>query len=389
MIPAIVSGLLSLFGSQIAANSQRQTNAQNWKNSLELYHQQVANNREDADLAFQRQKDLMQSQQDFELKTSDPSFQMQRMKDAGINPNLIAGQISPAVNTPSVPSVSQASSATAQVPTMANPMQSFVQDLRGFVDIIQNLRLSTPTVENVKQTNKNLLATEENIKQDTQKKGEETLNFAKQREQIEANVALTKEQKKLISAQLDNIEDMLFNIRPREMKKMDAEYQESVARAKKTLQDIENTNQMFPEQLATVKESLKILRDNVHLSAKKRQQFDKQFDHYMDMLADSFKLDKVTLENALNAAESSNVMGQMENDIMSTIRRMYDSIEVDGNDDYLGQAMKMMSGAVMMYLNRELRALPTARDMYESARDERHWRFEQTWRSGGLDPNSN
>ena len=212
MIPAIVSGLLSLFGSQLDANSQRQTNAQNWKNSLELYHQQVANNREDADLAFQRQKELMHSQQDFELKTSDPSFQMQRMKDAGINPNLIAGQISPAVNTPSVPSVSQASSATAQVPTMANPMQSFVQDLRGFVDIIQNLRLSTPTVENVKQTNKNLLATEENIKQDTQKKGEETLNFAKQREQIEANVALTKEQKKLISAQLDNIEDMSFSI---------------------------------------------------------------------------------------------------------------------------------------------------------------------------------
>lgn len=68
--------------------------------------------REDATTAFERERQLLHEQQDWE----SPASQMQRFKDAGLNPNLVYGQMS---SGPSAPSVPQAHTAQTQSPQMS------------------------------------------------------------------------------------------------------------------------------------------------------------------------------------------------------------------------------------------------------------------------------
>ena len=73
-----------------------------------LYKKQRADNRQDAATAYQRSIDMWNMNNAY----NDPSAQMERLKQAGLNPNLVYG--GGATTTASAPSAPQASSATPQ-----------------------------------------------------------------------------------------------------------------------------------------------------------------------------------------------------------------------------------------------------------------------------------
>ena len=73
-----------------------------------MYKRQRADNRQDAATAYQRSIDMWNMNNAY----NDPSAQMERLKQAGLNPNLVYG--GGATTTASAPSAPQASSATPQ-----------------------------------------------------------------------------------------------------------------------------------------------------------------------------------------------------------------------------------------------------------------------------------
>ena len=87
--------------TQAASNAG--TNVANYK----LYKEQRADNRQDAATAYQRSIDMWNMNNAY----NDPSAQMERLKQAGLNPNLVYG--GGATTTASAPSAPQASSVQA------------------------------------------------------------------------------------------------------------------------------------------------------------------------------------------------------------------------------------------------------------------------------------
>nr|QJB20774.1 MAG: DNA pilot protein [Microvirus sp.] len=94
----------SLIVGATQAASSVGTNVANYQ----LYKKQRADNRQDAATAYQRSIDMWNMNNAY----NDPSAQMERLKQAGLNPNLVYG--GGATTTASAPSAPQASSATPQ-----------------------------------------------------------------------------------------------------------------------------------------------------------------------------------------------------------------------------------------------------------------------------------
>ena len=76
--------------------------------NAQLYKKQRADNREDATTAYNRSLEMWNMNNAY----NDPSAQMERLRQAGLNPNLVYGN--GATTTASAPSAPQASSATPQ-----------------------------------------------------------------------------------------------------------------------------------------------------------------------------------------------------------------------------------------------------------------------------------
>lgn len=89
------AGINHLFGaaSQSAANQQAMYNTlelQRMQNSFNdyMYDKSRFDNRQDSEIAFQRQQQLMQ----YQMRLNSPSAQLARLRAAGINPNLVFAQ---------------------------------------------------------------------------------------------------------------------------------------------------------------------------------------------------------------------------------------------------------------------------------------------------------
>nr|QJB20769.1 MAG: hypothetical protein [Microvirus sp.] len=97
-----VTASLIVGGTQAASAAGTNT-----ANAL-MYKRQRADNRQDAATAYQRSIDMWNMNNAY----NDPSAQMERLKQAGLNPNLVYG--GGATTTASAPSAPQASSVTPQ-----------------------------------------------------------------------------------------------------------------------------------------------------------------------------------------------------------------------------------------------------------------------------------
>lgn len=112
-------GAVNIAASFISQGMQNRANRRMWR--MERDESRYA-----ADLAYQREMDMLKYQLDY----NSPMAQMQRFKDAGLNPNLIYGQGSPG-NMQSAPPVPvHKAPAAPQISMMIPAIGSMLADLK-------------------------------------------------------------------------------------------------------------------------------------------------------------------------------------------------------------------------------------------------------------------
>lgn len=334
-------------GSSIASGKMNKKNRQ-WQE--DMYERQLEDNRANADLAWQRQNEFYQTQLQDELKYSDPQFQVNRMRAAGINPNLMAGQISDDVSIPSGGSAPEANPSSFESLQQVNPIGDLPNQLAQFAQTMLAINQQPHDIALTDAQAQNVSSGSEKIKAEIEK--------------LYADKKLTEEQTISVRKNVEALEDYLNNVRPREIKKLDADTRKILEDTKKLSQEISQSQQIFPSQLAEIQANLRILDDNVHLSAKKREIFDKEYQRYMDNIATVMNIDKASLEKTLNDVQAAGVTSNIENEIMQQVMEMYRSIPED--DEWYNKITKLLSGMAIMYLNRSYRSLPTFNESMES-----------------------
>lgn len=187
-----MSGLGGLFGqssaSKNALKAARETNEMNYKiwqeqrqHNIDMYEMQ----NEDAIEMYERQtqdaRDTWQQQFDATNAYNDPSAQMQRYKDAGLNPYLMMGQggtagASSASPTSATGNYDQPGMQGAQAPTMQQPsdvafvsplatgLQTFLQSATGVSDLISQMFVNKKTDAETNKIGADTALTWENTK---------------------------------------------------------------------------------------------------------------------------------------------------------------------------------------------------------------------------------
>lgn len=316
----MANGVGTFIGNVLNAIGGGGNIAQQQKYNYDMYLMQRGDNRYDAAKAFERQLYLNDRQQRFELETSDPKFQMSRMRAAGINPNLIAGQISPAVNTPSVPTAPQASPSSPLAMSSMDTIGNGVSTLLSLFTGVQGM-----------------FKTDKEIK----KLSIDTEQVAKQLQLTEAQTAKVKSETELLVNDLNEL-------RPRQLKKLDEDTKEVISRYQRNLQDFKQNQQIFPEQLLKLYydtqnayELLEQSKVNTNFIKKRFERFEKSFEKIV-------ALDQSQLTAAANqsqsAANSSNAMRQFINSIDAMVREW-------ANDNPDNQIIPVLGNGLKLILN--------------------------------------
>lgn len=139
---AIIGGLGSIVGSAIGANAQRQANIQNMQLAKYQNNWQTAEN----DKAWLRNVEMWNMQNQY----NSPTAQMSRLRQAGLNPNLVYGSGVTGNNAGSTP---QYQPAKIQRATM-EPYRGWNLGISDAVSTFMAMRQNKAQVENMEAQNK-------------------------------------------------------------------------------------------------------------------------------------------------------------------------------------------------------------------------------------------
>lgn len=139
---AIIGGLGSIVGSAIGANAQRQANIQNMQLAKYQNNWQTAEN----DKAYARSVEMWNMQNQY----NSPTAQMSRLRQAGLNPNLVYGSGVTGNNAGSTP---QYQPAKIQRATM-EPYRGWNLGLSDAASMYMAMRQNKAQVENMEAQNK-------------------------------------------------------------------------------------------------------------------------------------------------------------------------------------------------------------------------------------------
>mgnify|MGYP006967683668 CR=1 FL=1 len=139
---AIIGGLGSIVGSAIGANAQRQANIQNMQLAKYQNNWQTAEN----DKAYARSVEMWNMQNQY----NSPTAQMSRLRQAGLNPNLVYGSGVTGNNAGSTP---QYQPAKIQRATM-EPYRGWNLGISDAVSTFMAMRQNKAQVENMEAQNK-------------------------------------------------------------------------------------------------------------------------------------------------------------------------------------------------------------------------------------------
>lgn len=249
---AIAAGA-SAFGSGVSAVVGSNLNKKNRAFYEKMTQQQNEFNASQAELAFQRQKDLYNYQFDKETSYNEqynsPFSQMQRLKEAGLNPALLMqsgvdNTVSPSASMSSAP---QASASEANPPQMQNYMQQLPSQLLQFAQIISQNAVNTA---NIRKTDK------------------ETAKLDK-------DIELTTEETNKVKEETRQLQYTIDEILPSQSEKLKTE-------VKQILQDIQNSQQLTTAQVANIKQSIRNAFQDERLKRRQVKKLDAELENYDD-----------------------------------------------------------------------------------------------------------
>lgn len=281
-------------------------NRRSYKWTKRLYSYQNQFNAEQAQIAYDRQRELLEYQNDYD----SPAKQVQRYKEAGLNPAILAGNIGAAgVSAPSVDSTSAAGVGQFQVSSgfdnLSANLSSMIQALGALQSIDQNKALIDSEVAKNNAETKNVDA-------DTVKKGVETTNIEKDTDLKQSSIDLNKEEKNKVIEETNTLKYTLDNLLPERVK----EVQESVNWFK---QQIKASQQLTPAMVADFNQRVNESISRVNLNKKQEQLLDNQIEKWFEQFNAENNIRKQTFENLKMSFKTQDMMYKVQEDMYNSL----------------------------------------------------------------------
>lgn len=253
---AIISGAASLVSGAGSAIIGGKLNKKNRDFYERMTNQQNAFNAEQAQLAYQRQRELYDYQFDKETAYNDPLAQVARMQRAGLNPALLSG--SGAVDAGSVvasPSgVGAASAASANPPELQNYFQQGLDSMVQVAATLSQLKLNKSTRNKTD----------------------------KEAAKVVEDTELSKESKNKVIQETKNLEYTLRDILP-------TQYKQMIGEIEKTLQDMKNSQNLTAAQVSKLEQDIKESISRVKVSDAQASKLNKELQGYSEYLKDVYR----------------------------------------------------------------------------------------------------
>lgn len=253
---AIISGAANAAASYINYINQRKQNSANryWENYWN--ERSMAFQSQEAERSYQRQREMYDYMFQKENDYNSPMRQMQRLRQAGLNPALLAGSAvdagSSAVSAPASPQ------ASANMGSSSLPAAQF--DTSSFVEMAKAISQIGLNDSQIRKSNKEI-------------------------EKIGSEIELNKKQQNKIVRETESLNYTLENLLP-------SEYAERIAMVEKIAKDMNNSQQITEAQVNLYAQEVRKLIEETELSKKSNRKLEKELAGYESYVADIYRQQK-------------------------------------------------------------------------------------------------
>lgn len=249
---AIIGGAASLVSGGGQAVVGAKLNKKNRKFYQEMTEKQNAFNAEQAQIAYERSRELYDYQFGKEASYNHPLAQMQRMKAAGLNPALMYGSgVGDAGSVSAAPSgVGAATAASPSPPQMSDFFSPAIQSAMNVASTLSKIGVNKS-----------------------------------QRQNLDANTDLTKNNSKKVQKET---ETLVFNLE----KMLPAQYRGVIADVKKTLSDMQISQRVSTAQISELQAKVKDILANVHLKEHQDEKLVAELNKYQEYIDNVYEREK-------------------------------------------------------------------------------------------------
>lgn len=233
-------------------------------------------NAEQAQLAYNRQRELYDYQFDKEAAFNDPRSQMQRMRAAGLNPALLYGSgVGDAGSVAAAPSaVGSASASGANPPQMQNYLTPAIESLSTVAQALSDINLKGATTEKTKA--------------DTELSRANTRKVNRESEQL-----------------VYTLEKML-----------PLEHKQLIINLKRSLQDMQDSHQITTAQLEVFKQQAQEIMSKIKLNEHTDAKLQAELNGFQEYITNVYEREKYRHDIEKTDMEYSDLMKGLKNRIM-------------------------------------------------------------------------
>lgn len=249
---AIIGGAASLVSGAGQAVVGQNLNRKNRRFYEQMTQQQNAFNSQQAQLAYQRSKDLYDYQFDKESAYNSPLAQMQRMRAAGLNPALMYGSgVGDAGSVSAAPSgVGSATAANPSPPQMTDYFSPAIQSAMNVASTLSKIGVNSS-----------------------------------QKKNLDANTDLTKNNSKKVQKETETLVYTLEKMLP-------AQYRGVIADVQKTLSDMQISQRVSTAQIAELQAKVKDILANVQLKGHQDEKLIAELNKYQEYIDNVYEREK-------------------------------------------------------------------------------------------------
>lgn len=324
----VIGAGISAASAAGAAGAAAANNKRSYKWTSQLYDKQNKFNAEQAQIAYDRQREFYDYSFNKEFENekywadyNTPLRQMQRMKEAGLNPALMTSSFDSGNVNASASGSAQSQQASAagvgQFSTSPTFTSQSLGDMFGLLNVMSQLEVNKSVAEKNKvDAAKTAGVDTENVIADTDLKKSEK---AKQEADTDLSAANTAK----VKQETENLKFELDKILPKTYEKMKSEIS-------KNMQDVLSSQQLTKGQVALMAQQITELLASARLKNKQRELLDKQVKSFNVELMSRLGVNRQQMESLKSAAALNNINTQqitLQNKLTEDLfNSMYDSM---------------------------------------------------------------
>ena len=344
-VAATIGALGTAAAAGINAATSEARNAKSYKYTKRLQDEQNRFNAQQAQIAYDRQRELYNYQYQNERSAflsdrehneqyNSPLAQMQRYKQAGLNPALLTGQIGSGsanvdFSAPSMPGVDSTSSGSQGQFQMDQGFSGISSALMSMSQLLTQQQVADSQVKLNDSVSEKNEVEKANIAADTEKKGAEKSNIEKDTEKkgveignISQDTAVKVAQEKLTNSQTDKVKEETRQTTYLIDKYLPKQYDEIVKRIDKMSADITNSNQITKAQVALFNKQISEIMSNIRLKNRQSELLRHEIFNYDKLAQSTLDLNEKNMKRLGFEAQRLDLQNKIQTDIFNS---MYDS----------------------------------------------------------------